>query len=130
MSAIRLSAFGLLLALALGAGGCSTVSSLNSAARNLDAYALNPLPPQPAARRGSRILFVAEPTVPGAVATDRIVMKPNAIQVTLLGDGRWVEALTRYHEDHGTLPPGNLEDTEEPPPLGRYHWKSEDAHGS
>jgi hypothetical protein len=44
--------------------------------------------------------------------------------------GRWVEALTRYHEDYGTLPPGNLEDTEEPPPLGRYHWKSEDAaHG-
>ena len=43
--------------------------------------------------------------------------------------GRWVEALTRYREDHGTLPPANLEDTEEPPRLGRYHWKSEGADG-
>ena len=44
------------------------------------------------ARSGSRILFVAEPTAPGAIASDRIVMKPNPLQVTLLGDGRWVEA--------------------------------------
>ena len=30
--------------------------------------------------------------MPGAIASDRIVMKPSPIQVTLLGDGRWVEA--------------------------------------
>lgn len=81
-----------LVALALGVQGCTTVSSLNSAARNLDAYELNPLPPQAGARSGSRLLFVAEPTAPGAIGSDRIVMKPNALQVTLLGDGRWVEA--------------------------------------
>jgi cholesterol transport system auxiliary component len=92
MPAFRLPAAGLFLALVLAAAGCSTVSSLNSAARNLDAYALNPLPPQPGARSSSRILFVAEPTAPGAIASDRIVMKPSRIQVTLLGDGRWVEA--------------------------------------
>ena len=40
---------------------------------------------------------------------------------------RWIEILTRYREDHETLPPGNLEDPEQPPRLGRYHWKSEDA---
>ena len=40
---------------------------------------------------------------------------------------RWIEILTRYREDHETLPPGNIEDPEQPPPLGRYHWKSEDA---
>ncbi len=40
---------------------------------------------------------------------------------------RWIEILTRYNEDHETLPPGNLEDPEQPPRLGRYHWKSEDA---
>lgn len=40
--------------------------------------------------------------------------------------GRWVEALTRYREDFGTLPPANLEDPEQPPPLGRYRWKSID----
>lgn len=91
MPAIRLPAALLLFALALALGGCATVSSLNSAARNLDTYALNPLPPQPVTRSGGRIVFVAEPTVPGAVASDRIVMKPSPIQVTLLGDGRWVE---------------------------------------
>ncbi|MDP6604961.1 MAG: hypothetical protein QF664_01695 [Dehalococcoidia bacterium] len=40
---------------------------------------------------------------------------------------RWIEALTRYREDHGELPPANVEDPEQPPRLGRYHWKSEDA---
>lgn len=91
MSRFRLPAV-LLLALALGTTGCTTVSSLNTAARNLDAYTLNPLPPQAGARGGSRLLFVAEPTAPGAIGSDRIVMKPSPIQVTLLGDGRWVEA--------------------------------------
>lgn len=38
--------------------------------------------------------------------------------------GRWIEALTRYLEDYEELPPGNVEDTEPMPRLGRYHWKS------
>lgn len=91
MPRFRLRTIALVLAVALGSAGCATVSSLNSAARSLDTYALNPLPPQPAARGGTRLLFVAEPTAPGTVGTDRIVMKPSPIQVTLLGDGRWVE---------------------------------------
>jgi cholesterol transport system auxiliary component len=103
MPALRLPAAGLLVALLLAplltVAGCSTVSSLNSAARNLDTYALSPLPPQAGARSGSRILFVAEPTVPGAIATDRIVMKPSPIQVTLLGDGRWVEGAPTHIRD-------------------------------
>lgn len=82
----------LLLALALGTSGCATVSSLNSSARALDTYELSPLPASAAAgRSGGRLLYVAEPTAPAAVASDRIVMKPNALQVTLIGDGRWVE---------------------------------------
>jgi hypothetical protein len=40
---------------------------------------------------------------------------------------RWIELLTRYREDHDTLPPANLEDPEHVPHLGRYHWKSEDG---
>lgn len=46
--------------------------------------------------------------------------------------GRWVEALTRYAEDHdGAMPPANVQDADQPPPLGRYHWKSEEsAYGS
>ena len=88
----RIPAAAALVALALATAGCSTVSSLNSAARNLDAFELNPLPPQSGARSGAVLLFVAEPTAPGAIGSDRIVLKPNALQVTLLGDGRWVEA--------------------------------------
>ena len=76
----------------LATAGCSTVSSLNSAARNLDTYELNPLPPRPGRAAARGLVFVAEPTAPGAVGSDRIVMKPNALQVTLVGDGRWVEA--------------------------------------
>ena len=41
--------------------------------------------------------------------------------------GRWIEALTRFREDFGVLPPANIEDPEQPPRLGRYHWKSEEA---
>lgn len=88
----RLATFAVLLAVALATTGCATVSSLNSSARALDTYELNPLPAAATAgRSGARILFVAEPTAPASVASDRIVMKPNALQVTLIGDGRWVE---------------------------------------
>ena len=81
----------LMLALA-GLSGCSAFASLNSAARNLDAYELRPLPPQDAVRVGGPLVFVAEPTVTGALGTERIVMKPNALQVAFLADGRWVES--------------------------------------
>jgi cholesterol transport system auxiliary component len=88
-----LPVFALLIALAATTSGCATVSSLNSSARALDTYALNPLPaPAVAGRSGSRLVFVAEPTAPAAVASDRIVMRPSSLQVTLVGDGRWVEA--------------------------------------
>ncbi len=40
---------------------------------------------------------------------------------------RWVECLSRFREDHGRLPAGNLEDPEPLPPLGRYHWQTDEA---
>jgi len=90
----RLRAVAVLVALAAATTGCATVSALNGSARALDTYALNPLPATAATtgRSGSRVVFVADPTAPAAVASDRIVIKPNALQVTLVGDGRWVEA--------------------------------------
>lgn len=39
---------------------------------------------------------------------------------------RWIEALSRYREDHEELPPLNRND-KYMPPLGRYHWKSVEA---
>ena len=37
---------------------------------------------------------------------------------------RWLAALSRFKEDWGILPPANIEDPEETPPLGRYYWQS------
>lgn len=85
----------LLASLALG--GCAALGSVNNAARNLDAYELNPLPvASVAARPSPRILFVAEPTVSGAIGSERIVIKPDALQVSFLGDGRWVEPAPQH----------------------------------
>lgn len=87
---LRLS---LVLAAALLLGGCATAASLRNASTPLDTYVLNPLPaPASAGRSGSRVLFVADPTAPAAVASDRIAIKPDPIRVAMLGDGRWVEA--------------------------------------
>lgn len=87
----RLASAALVLVL-LATSGCATVSALNSSARTLDTYELNPLPAGAGAGRGGgRLVFVAEPTAPAAIATDRIVLKPNNLQITLVGDGRWVE---------------------------------------
>lgn len=73
---------------------CAAASTLRSASTPLDTYLLNPLPaPAAPGRSGSRIVFVADPTAPAAIAGDRIVIKPEAIRVALIGDGRWVEAL-------------------------------------
>ena len=39
---------------------------------------------------------------------------------------RWIEDLTRFREDYEELPVLNREaGAEQPPHLGRYHWKSE-----
>lgn len=75
----------------LALSACGPLSSLNSATRPLPTYTLPPLPPQEGARASARSVFVAEPVAPAAISTDRIVMKPSAIQVTLLPDGRWAD---------------------------------------
>ena len=84
----------LLVLLALGSGisGCATVSSLNASARPLPTYELNPLPAVAGSRTGGRMVFVADATAPASVSSDRIVLKPNALAVTLVRDGRWVES--------------------------------------
>lgn len=75
----------LLFALVLSA--CSAVSQ---ASAPLDTYTLQPLPVTQA-RMGSRHLVVEKPTVSGALATDRILIKPNALQAQYLPKGRWVD---------------------------------------
>jgi cholesterol transport system auxiliary component len=83
--------FGLLLALALAIPGCGAVRSLNAAAAAQDTYELQPLSGGIAGRAG-RSLSVEVPSATAAIATERILIKPNALQVAYLPGVRWVEA--------------------------------------
>jgi cholesterol transport system auxiliary component len=81
-----------LLCAALVLGACSTLSSLDSAARNLDTYELRAVAPETPERSGTGpTLIVAEPGASGAVASDRVVVKPDPLRVAFLPDARWVD---------------------------------------
>ena len=89
MNAYRLVS--LLLALALALPGCGAVRSLNAAASPQDTYELQPVAATTGARTG-RSLSVEVPSATAAIATDRILIKPGALQVAYLPAVRWVEA--------------------------------------
>lgn len=82
---------GLLSALALA--GCGLVSALDGASRSLATYALAP-PPSTAAgpARGGPAVIVDEPAAATALVTDRILIRPGALQIAYLADGRWVDS--------------------------------------
>lgn len=79
-----------LLALPLLAG-CAAVSSLSNASAELDAYTLSPAERSDTATAGRRHLVVELPSAAGALATDRILVKPEPFQAQYLPDGRWSE---------------------------------------
>ena len=92
---LGVSAFGLLVMTALS--GCSAISSIESSATPLGTYELSPLPAAPdRARRGRHHLEIAMPTATGALTSDRIVIKPNALEVQTLPDARWVNDATEH----------------------------------
>lgn len=62
---------------------------VNTASAPLDAYTLSPLPVALAAASPHH-LVVELPTASGALTTDRILIKPNALQARYLPKGRWV----------------------------------------
>ncbi len=74
-------------------GGCGAVSALNTAARPLDTYDLAPAPGATDGRRTGRTVLVARPEATAAIATDRIMVKPDAVSVTYLPDARWSDEL-------------------------------------
>jgi len=82
-----------LLGAASALGGCSAVSALNSAAQPLDTYDLLPVAGSRAGRRTSRTMLVARPHAPAAIATDRIMVKPDRVSITYLPDARWSDEL-------------------------------------
>ncbi len=63
---------------------------IGKAAAPLDAYTLQPLPIA-AGAASARHLVVELPTASGALATDRILIKPNPLQAQYLPKGRWVD---------------------------------------
>ncbi|WP_439521283.1 ABC-type transport auxiliary lipoprotein family protein [Marivita sp.] len=80
-----------LFALAL-LSGCAAISAVSNAATPLDVYELRaPDMPSPSRRMVARDVIVELPTTSGALSTDRIMIRPNALQAQYLPDVRWSE---------------------------------------
>lgn len=69
--------------------GCSAVAALNSAGVPLDTFDLLPAGGATSGRRTSHSLLVALPQAPAAIASDRIVVKPDPASITYLPAARW-----------------------------------------
>lgn len=80
----------LLLSLSL-LSGCGALSSLSKSSEELDAYTLTAATSAEPPAGGRRHLIVELPTSAGALATDRILIKPLPYQAQYLPDGRWSE---------------------------------------
>jgi len=85
-------------AMALGAtlpllGSCGAISALSGAATPADVLELQPPANLPVATRGPipRDIIIEEPTTSGALATDRIMIRPGPLQAQYLPDVRWSE---------------------------------------
>ncbi len=71
-------------------GGCAAVSAVQTAASPLDSFELTPLAPGGSGASGP-LLRVELPTTSGTLASDRIAIKPSALQVQYLPGVRWVD---------------------------------------
>lgn len=71
--------------------GCGALSSLSKAGTELDAYTLSPVEGSGTPARGRGHLIVELPSSAGALATDRILIKPVPYQAQYLPGGRWIE---------------------------------------
>lgn len=81
----------LMLIASIALAGCGALSSLSKAGTELDAYTLSPARGSGTPAAGSGHLIVELPSAPGALATDRIMIKPLPYQAQYLPDGRWSE---------------------------------------
>lgn len=74
-------------------GGCSALSTLNTASEPLDTFDLHPAAGARGGARTSRTLLVARPQAPAALASDRILIRPDPVSIAYLPDARWTEEL-------------------------------------
>ncbi len=75
---------------ALLLAGCGALTAVTDATEPLDAFTLSPVRPA-AVKSGTRHLVVPAAAATGALATDRILIKPNPLQAEYLPAGRWVD---------------------------------------
>lgn len=68
---------------------CGALSAVSTASDPLDTYTLSPLSPGGQRQGGSGHIVVELPTAGGALATDRILIRPTTLQAQYLSDGRW-----------------------------------------
>lgn len=89
MTMQHLSRRATLLGVVAALGGCGALSALSGAGTALDTFDLTPASGAPAGGRSSRTLVVARPEAPAAIATDRILVKPDPRSITYLPGARW-----------------------------------------
>ncbi|MES2551162.1 MAG: hypothetical protein V4630_15940, partial [Pseudomonadota bacterium] len=71
--------------------GCGAISSISKSGAELDSYTLTPARSAGSPRGGTGHLIVELPSSAGALATDRILIKPVPYQAQYLPEGRWSE---------------------------------------
>lgn len=72
--------------------GCTALSALGDASRPLEIYELRaPVLAQGSAGRRSIEIVVEEPVASGALATERIMIRPTPLQAQYLPDVRWAD---------------------------------------
>lgn len=86
---LRILFLSLMFPLALA--GCTAISALEGASQPLEIYELRtPQLPRAASRRNIEVV-VAEPTASGALATERIMIRPAPLQAQYLPGVRWAD---------------------------------------
>lgn len=70
--------------------GCGAITAANDASEPLDAFTLTPVRPA-VIQSGGRHLVVPVAEATGALATDRILVKPNRLQAEYLPAARWID---------------------------------------
>ena len=89
----RLAKVAALLAAPALLAGCSALSALEDASTPLEVYELRAPAdiPRVRGRAAPRDVIVEVPTTSGALSTDRIMIRPNALQAQYLPDVRWAD---------------------------------------
>ena len=67
---------------------------------------------------GGRTRFGLRESIPAAIAANTRAVSYR-FEINQMYTSRWIDLLSRYRNEHGTVPEGNLASGEELPRLGR-----------